>query len=391
MFFSNRSVYLITEYVKRYISKKDDDMSAPIIAKNLKRFRRDKGMTQAELSRQSGISIPCIKKIEGGRSNPEVRTLMALGKALGRKSGDFFQQPLTLKAVRFRSQKKLRLRDTMIDDITRWLLNYHFIEEQTNQKSRLLLRKPNKAISKEIRTLAEYLRKEIGVDEASPIIDPCLLLERIGIKVLFYDTMADFFGLSINDKTCGQAIVINSNDRISVERKIFTAFHELGHLILHLPSFHLNEERENGNEEMEADEFAGYFLMPKTAFRNEWNDLKGIHFVDRVLKVKRYFGVSYKTVLKRLIDEKVADDKIWRKFNSEFNQRYHENLKNHREPQGMEPKRLTPFDFLENRFSRLTLLAVQNEKISISRGAEILGISVTEFYDLLQNTYEVGV
>ncbi|MDO5581751.1 MAG: ImmA/IrrE family metallo-endopeptidase [Planctomycetia bacterium] len=357
----------------------------------MKLFRRIKGLTQADLALQSGISVPCIKKIEGGRSHPEVQTLMALGKSLGHKTGDFLQQFLTIEAVRFRSQKKLRSRDMVIDDIDRWLRNYQFIEEETDQRSRLLLKKPSKAICKDMRTLAEYLRKEIGLDEASPIIDPCLLLEKIGIKVLFYDTTADFFGLSINDKNCGQAIVINSNDRISVERKIFTAFHELGHLILHLDSFQINKENENAKEEMEADEFAGYFLMPKIAFRDVWNGSRGIPFVDRVLKVKRYFGVSYKTILKRLIDERVTDDKIWMKFNYEFNKRYHENLKNHREPLGMEPKRLVPSDFLEDRLSRLTLLAVQNEKISISRGAEILGISVTELYDLMQNTYEVGV
>ena len=366
-------------------------MDSKIIAANLKRFRKARGMTQAELARQSGISVPCIKKIEGGRSNPEVYTLKALGKCLGHNSGDFLQQPLSLDAVRFRSQKKLRSRVTIIDDIARWLRNYHFIEEQTGQKSRLLLKVPNSTMRKDMRVLAAHFRKMVCLDEASPVIDPCLLLERIGIKVLFYETTADFYGLSINDKNCGPAIVINSNDRISAERKVFTAFHELGHLILHLDSFQINEEAENANEETEADEFAGYFLMPKLAFQNVWNGSVGIPFVDRVLKVKRYFGVSYRTILKRLIDERVADDTIWMKFCIDFNKRYHENLKNHREPQGMEPKRLAPIEFLEDRLSRLTLQAVRKEKISISRGAEILGISVSDLYNLMQNTYEVGV
>ena len=77
-----------------------------IIASNLKRFRKNKGFTQAELSQQSGVSVSSIKNIETGKSNPEVQTLMALGKPLGRKASDFLQQPLTIEAIRFCSHIK---------------------------------------------------------------------------------------------------------------------------------------------------------------------------------------------------------------------------------------------------------------------------------------------
>ena len=43
------------------------------------------------------------------------------------------------------------------------------------------------------------------------------------------------------------------------------------------------------------------------------------------------------------------------------------------------------FDFYEDRFSRLTRKAVVEDKISLSRGAEILRISVEEMQDLLSN------
>lgn len=46
----------------------------------------------------------------------------------------------------------------------------------------------------------------------------------------------DFFGLSIGPADGGPAVVVNVWDGISVERWIFTAAHELGHLVLHLRS-----------------------------------------------------------------------------------------------------------------------------------------------------------
>jgi hypothetical protein len=50
-----------------------------------------------------------------------------------------------------------------------------------------------------------------------------------------------------------------------------------------------------------------------------------------------------------------------------------------------EPFGLHRFDFFEDRFSRLTREAVEKDKISISRGAEILGISIEEMQDILRN------
>ncbi|MDD9984029.1 MAG: ImmA/IrrE family metallo-endopeptidase [Gammaproteobacteria bacterium] len=70
----------------------------------------------------------------------------------------------------------------------------------------------------------------------------------------------------------GPAVVVNTWDRISVERWIFTAAHEFGHLLLHP-----DENRRDATElpvqaEREADVFASEFLMPETAFATEWEE-----------------------------------------------------------------------------------------------------------------------
>ena len=63
--------------------------------------------------------------------------------------------------------------------------------------------------------------------------------------------------------------------RISVERWIFTAAHELGHIVLHQDTFDISQESEDEVEEMEANWFASALLMPNELFDHEWELVHG--------------------------------------------------------------------------------------------------------------------
>src|SRR5207245_1218913 len=119
-----------------------------------------------------------------------------------------------------------------------------------------------------------------------------------GVKVCAMRIASDaFFGLSVAKSDGGPAIAVNVWDRISVERWIFTAAHELGHLLLHFSAYDVARTAEDKSEENEANQFASHFLMPDDVFRSEWDEARGHGLVDRVFKVKRIFHVSYRTVL----------------------------------------------------------------------------------------------
>ena len=64
-------------------------------------------------------------------------------------------------------------------------------------------------------------------------------------------------------------------DRISVERWIFTAAHELGHLLRHPSEYLCDAATGSQDAEREADAFASEFLMPEKAFRPEWHATRG--------------------------------------------------------------------------------------------------------------------
>lgn len=55
----------------------------------LRQIRKQKGMTQGQLSELSGVPVPNISEIENG-ANCTVKTLNKLADALGVSPGEFF-------------------------------------------------------------------------------------------------------------------------------------------------------------------------------------------------------------------------------------------------------------------------------------------------------------
>ena len=109
-------------------------------------------------------------------------------------------------------------------------------------------------------------------------------------------------------------MVVNVWEKLPVERRIFSAAHELGHLVLHQNSLDMDQTEEDKAEEAEANSFADHFLMPNEGFIKDWNEAAGLSMVDRVFKIKRLYSVSYKAVLHRLIALGAADKTVWQKF-----------------------------------------------------------------------------
>jgi len=56
----------------------------PTIGKNLKKLRKQKGLSQDRLSKLADVSYNTVIKLESGRiTNPTIETLQKLAKALG--------------------------------------------------------------------------------------------------------------------------------------------------------------------------------------------------------------------------------------------------------------------------------------------------------------------
>jgi Zn-dependent peptidase ImmA (M78 family)/transcriptional regulator with XRE-family HTH domain len=372
-------------------------MGHEAIASNLRRLRLQKGLSQEELAQLAELSTPAYRNIESKKSVPRVDTLESLADALKVNVQDLISPSRNLHHVRFRSLKRLNTRGQILTEVADRLAQFNELEDLLDKHKEYKLGSLRIRRTKDahgfVEKAAAEVRGRVGLNDAGPVRDICGLLEANGIKILPVEVASDaFFGLSIAADDGGPAIVVNTWERISVERWIFTAAHEFAHLLLHLGSFDVDQTQEEKQEELEANLFGSYFLMPEQTFQKEWEETYGLSFVDRVLKVKRMFRVSYKTVLYRIAQ--MYGSVVWGYFQTEYRQRSGRTLLKQDEPDALksdawhstypeesragEPENLSPHDFKEDRLSRLVRMAFENQKITKDRAAEILGLEVNE-------------
>lgn len=384
-------------------------MSLETLGCNLQRLRLARGFSQDKLAQVAGISRIAYINIERCQSEPRADTVRALAKALQVRVPELLVEAPTLKRVRFRSLKRLKRREQVLIEVGQKLRDFVELEAQlkaTDNKDFDALR----AVASKVRdqgmpAVATAMRSCFGLSENEPVHDICGLLEEQGIKVLSVNIATDaFLGLSVSEEDGGPAVVVNTWERLPVEHWIFSAAHELAHLLLHLQAYKVDEELEDKDQERDADAFASHFLMPEAVFRREWEDTVGLPLFDRVLKVKRVFRVSWRTVLFRLTEE-LSDPnqrkRLWIHFSKAYQQRNSKVLLKMDEPEGVgvdayralsdlhkagpEPAGMDRHDFQGDRLWRLVRQAAMGGEITLARGAEILGIKLSDMRDLAES------
>lgn len=382
------------------------------LSANLRRLRLSKELSQEALAVRAGLTRVAYTRIETGQAQPRGATVGALARALVVPLSDLLAKPVELTGVRFRSFKRLRTREAILHSVSRRLHDLAELEEVLDERSEFDVQDlqltgsgPSKAVK-----AAHAVRVRFGLSDTEPLRDIFGLAESHGATVLTLPIDSEsFFGLSIApdaDRRRGAVIVVNVAPHISVERCLFSAAHELGHLVLHHQDYRQDEVDENKAHEKEADTFAAHLLMPQAAFEREWAKYSGLRFVERVLAVKAWFGVSYKTVLYRLYE--LGRRNAFVEFQAAYARDNGKGLKAAEEPAAMErskirgashgraaaPEPVEDFAgdelrslrsrslFVEPRVHRLVRGAVEAKAISLSRAAEILGISLVEMRSL---------
>jgi Zn-dependent peptidase ImmA (M78 family)/DNA-binding XRE family transcriptional regulator len=371
-------------------------MSREILSQNLRRIRSIQKMSQADLAKKAGINRISYVQIENGAADPRSSNLLSIANVLGIGLTDLFKPMPTLSHVRFRINKKLspreeNSREQLLQDVSEWLKDYRELEDLLSNKKSYLF---NNLKEKDPVKAAKKARDLLELEAKEPVRDICGLVEKAGVRIFLPKSQfKKYYGLSVSSLDGGPAICVRVGEDISVERQIFTVAHELGHLLLHGYSYKKDEITEIVQDENDADLFASHFIMPKDSFNREWDETRGVHFVDRVLHVKRIFKVSYRTVLRRLIENDIVGKNIYKDFAIEFKKLYNHDLKDHYEPDSyseIEPYYgLIKSDFMEDRLNRLVREAYEKELISMNRAAEILGLSVSEMREL-NNSWKIA-
>lgn len=341
-----------------------------MIGVRMKQARIAAGMSLRDLANRTNnyVSAQVIHKYELGKSTPGSDVLLKLAKALGVKV-EFFFRPLrtevSLGESAYRkgsgvSQKELdSIRAKARDHLEKYLEvetlfpKDRFVECTLPKSSDRTIRK-----LEDIEVFARELRKQwkLGID---PLEKPTEVLEDRGVKMIMLDAEKDFDGLSCWANDTIPVIVVRKNQ--TSDRLRFSIMHELGHLMLK-PTKSLNEEKA-------ADRFAGAFLVPKEAVVAELGEQRSKLSFYELMELRKKYGMSVQAWIYRAHDLGIISDSLYRQLFAQLTAK------------GLREKEIGESLPVEEpkRFERIVIQAVEEDLISESKGAELLGIPLNNF------------
>lgn len=336
--------------------------------KNLKYYRLKKNLSMKDLAQVCDVSPMAISNYESGKRTPDMEIINRLANALGVRVKDFLatrNADLTFKHGEFRKNVSLTkaqqgyIRESVEEYFSRF---WDAVECLGGEPLPEPLACHTLIRSGDCEEDARGLRRYLGLPDEGPIDELVSILENKGVLMLELDIdNDDFSGMNgfVNDYPY---VVINRN--ISPERMRTTILHELAHLMF------LWDESEDANQEKEATAIAGATLISRQDLVRELGFRKSAVTKDMVL-VCREYGISMYLLVKRASLVGIISDYVARDFYIRANKA------NWRKA---EPRRVKNIE-RPMLFNQLVYRAVNEEGISIERGAELLQIPVSDLED----------
>lgn len=334
--------------------------------KNLKYYRLQKNMTKKDLADALGLTPMAITNYESGKRRPDINQINKMAEALGIHVVDFLaarNTNLKFKHCEFRKNSKLTkgqqeyVRESVEEYFSRFFdavecLGGNPLPEPTN--CHCLAR------TGDYEEDAIQLRKYLGLPEIGPIDELVGLLENKGILVLELDIDSEQFSGMNGFVDEYSYVVINKN--MTPERKRTTIIHELAHLF-----FIWDGGDEDASDEKEATSIAGAFLITKKDLFRELGQRRTRLTKDLILVCEEY-GISMYLLVTRANQVGIMSSSLCTDFFIKANKaNWRKN----------EPRRVkNPEEPLL--FKQLVFRAINEEGISVQRGAELLKLSCAD-------------
>lgn len=268
----------------------------------LKNIRRMRGLTLDEVSQRLNgmVTKQAISKYERGLMKPSSTVMDALCK-LYQASPDFLlgRKPVVLSDFSFRSKEPVpqKLKQRIISQVQIWMEHYLALENLFDLIT--VFRNPVHGLNivdfDDMENAALQVRRKWGLGNDT-IASVCRILELVGVKVLELDIDEDVDGLCgwVNKKT--PFIVLKKNN-VTVERKRFTALHELAHIL-----FPCLNEMEYKRKERMCHRFASAILLPKEVVDTYVGKVRDNLSVAELSSLRSMYGISVAAIVHRLKD-----------------------------------------------------------------------------------------
>ncbi|BDS14651.1 helix-turn-helix domain-containing protein [Aureispira anguillae] len=316
------------------------------------------------------VSKNAISKYERGEMMPNSKVLIKLAFALSVKP-DYFFRPFTVEIESVEFRKKSRLGKKKINAIKQKVTNHveKYLEIEKLLDIPFRFDNPiakfqinsGEDIEKAVYTLLDEWK--LGFNALPNIID---LLEEKELKVIELDENDSFDGLSGWADGKYPIIVINKN--YPIERKRFTALHELGHLLM---SF--NPNLNHKDIEKFCHRFAGAILIPEETFISELGKRRTRISVPELISIKESYGISIQATMARAFHLDIINEHVYIKFRKYISRNLTE--KGLGQYQGKEHS---------NRFKKLVYRAAAEGVVSVSKAANLSNMKLALFRDELK-------
>lgn len=340
-----------------------------LFAERLKSARMMNGFSLQDLSDklENRVTRQALHKYENGEVIPDSEMLNFLCIALSVRPDYFTREALVeLGEISFRKIENLPAKEqNIIIERTREVLE-RYIELEEIMGISEPFEQPEMISSitsiEDIEQAAKKVREGWNLCD-NPIPNVLELLENKNIKMIQLEANVDFDGLQtwINEKI--PVIVLNKAKLKSSDRIRFSAFHELGHLLLPLKG--VTEKL----AEKYCHAFAGAMLFPKKAVIKEFGEKRTNISIQELGLVKKKYGISLQAIIYRLKELGIISAYYMSYYFKYIIQ--------------MGWKVVEPYEYEgkeeSNRFDQLLFRALSEELISLSKAASLDNMKLAEF------------
>lgn len=321
-----------------------------------------KSLSKKELANKVGVTPMAISNYESGNRYPEMAVLKKIAEVLGIRVADFlvvrnenikFCHNEFRKGASLNKEKQELVRESVEEYFSRFMDAVEILGgEVLPNVPKCYTLKITKNVEKDALALRKYLN--FAVD--GPIDDLIGKLENKGFLILLHEIDDDkFSGINgfVNDRP-----YIMLNKKMTTERNRSTLAHELSHLMFDWSSVEFDEKQ----TEEYATAISGAFLLPRVDAIRELG-VRRRNVSKDMFMVAREYGISMMMLVKRAELCKIILEATAKSFYvraSQFGWRKNE-----------------PSRILSERpllFEQLVYRAINEDEISIQRGAELLKI-----------------
>lgn len=310
------------------------------IGLRIRALRRERHITQLELSRRIGIKPGPMNVIEQGRHVPSGRVLYRLAQELAVPVDELFG-----KAARQGSSRELPFlplletsgSPTVIGQAARVARAFMALEDLCGAMkcATLPLHIPFAATDSGVEQLVAQVRHHLGITQAV-VFDYLELLENAGLRVVFCDGPATPgeempASLCAYDRLHANAFIFIHRE-LNSERQLFRLLFELGRIYWHTRQTIVGTLPARGGELLDeahaARKFAAFLLMPTQAVRGTVAQL-GIQAdgwsYELLLRIKHRFGVSAESFCIRLEELGLIEAGLAAGFKQKIREHYRDN------------------------------------------------------------------